>query len=54
MKRITEPATETDYPALTNVWEASVRATHHFLAEDDIQYFRPLMPFPILSMALRR
>jgi putative acetyltransferase len=25
------------------VWEASVRATHHFLAESDIQFFKPLV-----------
>lgn len=29
-------ATCTDYPALLEVWEASVRATHHFLAEGDL------------------
>ena len=25
------------------VWEASVRATHHFLSESDIQFFKPLV-----------
>lgn len=25
------------------VWEASVRATHHFLSEPDIQFFKPLV-----------
>jgi putative acetyltransferase len=25
------------------VWEASVRATHHFLSEADIQFFKPLV-----------
>lgn len=25
-----------DYPALVQVWERSVRASHHFLSEDDI------------------
>jgi putative acetyltransferase len=28
---------------LLDVWEASVRATHHFLAEADIQFFKPLV-----------
>jgi putative acetyltransferase len=28
---------------ITDVWEASVRATHHFLQEKDIQYFKPLI-----------
>ncbi|QHL87349.1 GNAT family N-acetyltransferase [Nibribacter ruber] len=32
-----------DYQELTAVWEASVRATHHFLEEKDIQFFKPLI-----------
>ena len=36
---ITQPTKE-NYPELIDVWEASVRATHHFLAEEDILYFR--------------
>lgn len=32
-----------DYPRLVEVWEASVRATHHFLKEEDIQFFKPLI-----------
>ena len=28
---------------LLEVWEASVRATHHFLSESDIQFFKPLV-----------
>lgn len=32
-----------EYPAVVDVWEASVRATHHFLPESDIQYFKPLI-----------
>lgn len=34
---------KSEYPELVKVWEASVRATHHFLAEEDIEYFRPLI-----------
>lgn len=26
---------------LTEVWEAAVRSTHHFLSEDDIRFFKP-------------
>lgn len=37
------PATAADYDALTELWEASVRATHHFLSEKDIRLFRPLI-----------
>src|SRR5262245_60513936 len=32
-----------DYQEIVDVWEASVRATHHFLKEEDIQYFKPLI-----------
>jgi len=33
-----------DFPRILEVWEASVRATHHFLTEDDIQSLKPLIP----------
>lgn len=32
-----------EYPELMQVWEASVRATHHFLKEEDIQFFRKVI-----------
>lgn len=32
-----------DLDALVDVWERSVRATHHFLPESDIDFFRPLV-----------
>ena len=32
-----------EYPAVVELWEASVRATHDFLPEADIRYFRPLI-----------
>jgi putative acetyltransferase len=35
------PVVAADIPRLVEVWEASVRATHDFLSEDDIQFFRP-------------
>lgn len=34
---------KSDYLEVVDLWEASVRATHHFLPESDIQYFRPLI-----------
>ncbi len=37
------PATSQDYPRIVEVWEASVRATHHFVTEADIVFFRPLV-----------
>ncbi|MEZ4900273.1 MAG: GNAT family N-acetyltransferase [Spirosomataceae bacterium] len=39
-----------NYPEITEVWEASVRATHHFLSEADIQYFKPLILNDFLKM----
>ena len=32
-----------DYPELIQIWEASVRATHGFLSEEDILFLRPLI-----------
>lgn len=32
-----------DHPRLLEIWEASVRATHDFLAEDDLQELKPLI-----------
>jgi len=34
---------ESEYPEVVGVWEASVRATHDFLNEEDIAYFKPLI-----------
>lgn len=36
-------AASADFDQLTAVWEASVRATHHFLSEEVIQYLKPLV-----------
>lgn len=32
-----------EYPKVVDLWEASVRSTHHFLKEQDIVYFKPLI-----------
>jgi putative acetyltransferase len=32
-----------EYENVVDLWEASVRATHHFLREEDIEYFKPLI-----------
>ncbi len=42
MHRISRASKE-DYPELIHIWEASVRATHEFLKEEDIQHFKPLI-----------
>jgi len=36
-------ATQTHYNELIEVWEASVRATHHFLTENDILHYKHLI-----------
>ncbi len=37
------PVSPDEYPELVEVWEASVRATHTFLTEEDIRFFKPLI-----------
>lgn len=37
------PAQPADHAAMLTIWEASVRATHHFVSDADIQLFRPLV-----------
>jgi len=37
------PVHANDYARMVEVWEASVRATHHFVAESDIEIFRPMV-----------
>ncbi|WP_334187550.1 GNAT family N-acetyltransferase [Noviherbaspirillum sp.] len=32
-----------EVPRLVEVWEAAVRATHHFLSEADIEIFKPMV-----------
>jgi putative acetyltransferase len=43
MPYLIETPIAADLPRLVEVWEAAVRATHHFLSEDDIQFFKPLV-----------
>lgn len=38
-----ERATQQDYDELIELWNASVRSSHHFLTEEDIQYYKPLI-----------
>jgi putative acetyltransferase len=47
------PLSENDFTEVTSVWEKSVRASHHFLSEADIQFYKPLILseyLPILSL----
>lgn len=38
-----DPAQIAERPRLIEVWEAAVRATHHFLPEDDIQFYKRML-----------
>ena len=40
-----------DYPQVVEVWERSVRATHHFLTENDITEIRPLVQGELENLA---
>lgn len=42
MLRVVQPGQQ-DYSLLLELWEASVRATHHFLTEADIQFFKKMI-----------
>lgn len=49
------PAHPDQYPQLVEIWEASVRATHHFLTEADIQFFKPMLAkdfFPMVELVV--
>lgn len=37
------PVGPEEYDALMEVWESSVRATHHYLKEKDLQFYKPLV-----------
>lgn len=43
MKLEIDTINKTEYNDVLQLWESSVRATHHFLKEEDIQYFKPLI-----------
>lgn len=38
-----QPVPPTDYNILIDIWEQSVRATHDFLKEEDLLFYRPLI-----------
>lgn len=53
---ITQP-TPQDYDELITLWEASVRSSHHFLTEEDIRFFKPLIReqyFPAVTLYIIR
>ena len=44
-----EKATPDDFEEIVEVWEASVRATHDFLPEEDILFFKELVAGGVLE-----
>ncbi|HYF01846.1 MAG TPA: GNAT family N-acetyltransferase, partial [Patescibacteria group bacterium] len=42
---------EKDYPEIVTVWEASVRATHHFVLDEDIRFYKDLISYKYLKQA---
>jgi putative acetyltransferase len=47
---VISPTRPQDISELVEIWEASVRATHHFLSEDDIAFFKPLVRDEFIPM----
>lgn len=53
---ISQP-TPSDYDELIQLWEASVRSTHHFLTEENIRFYKPLIRnqyFPSVDLFIIR
>jgi putative acetyltransferase len=40
---VLRPSTAGDVDAMFRIWESAVRATRHFLSEDDIAFFAPIV-----------
>lgn len=41
--KMIEKASINDYKKLIDIWELSVRATHHFITEEEIHFYKPLI-----------
>lgn len=54
MKHKIDRINKIEYQEVVDVWESSVRATHHFLKEEDIEYFKPLILNKYLDAVLLR
>ena len=44
MSELIREANSEDYADVIRVWEASVRATHHFLDPEDITFYKSIIP----------
>ncbi|MCW8333438.1 GNAT family N-acetyltransferase [Vibrio paucivorans] len=50
---IVENVLPKDYAEMLNVWENSVRATHDFITDEDIEFFKPIIieqAFPAVTL----
>lgn len=45
-------ATKKDYELILNIWEKSVKKTHHFLAEADFKFYKEMIPEHLDSVIL--
>lgn len=43
---------DSDYDVLLKVWESSVRSTHDFLSEEDIIFYRNIIPLYLSQVAI--
>ena len=57
MPFILDTPTAAELPTLVEIWEAAVRATHHFLPESDLLVIKPLLRgqyFPAMQLTCAR
>jgi len=50
---IVERVVPEDYSEMLEVWESSVRATHDFISDEDIKFYKPIIvqqAFPAVSL----
>ncbi|GGC75447.1 GNAT family N-acetyltransferase [Enterococcus wangshanyuanii] len=45
-------ATKSDYVLILEIWERSVKATHHFLSEEDVDFYKKIIPESLASVDL--
>ena len=45
-------ATKKDYELILNIWEKSVKKTHHFLSEADFKFYKEIIPEHLDSVIL--
>lgn len=57
MQTVVSSVSSDEYPRLLEIWEAAVRATHHFLSDTDIDELRPIVidqAFPAVKLVVAR